>query len=528
MAAFKLPNWRLGKAGKILEKIARVMKTLNPVPNVGGLEISETALRFFAFRGGSIVTKSLRLPPGVIQGGRVGDRQSFIEALKSLRAQAGPLSKPLHAVVLLPPAAVYAEAFRLPDLSDEKLAEAAELNMQMLSPTDPNSTYMSAEKIGEIEETGGQVDLLGAFAEKNLVDEILTALEEGGFIVAAVEFPALAVARLVSRLSDTASRDPYLALQLTGDGLMIMILKNNRLYFSRFVSWMAMREELGRQALSEADLGNVVSREVQQVMNFWGSRWGHPLGEAVVVAEQLNEQIGKILTTMFSLNVREVVIRELPNLPVIWWPSLGAALRGLVPRGEDAAISLTPATIKARYWSDRVLLFTGLWQKILILSFAFIFLVLVGFDLFLLGRERAAERAGEIVVVSPANMARLLELQEKAAEFNTLVGKASAAGGAIPRWVPFLTKLDALARGLVEFTQVSIQGRHIALAGTAGVEVAVIQFKDRLVGEKDFENISFPIASIKTSSREGVTFTLTFELASLTPLFGNSITPTSP
>ena len=107
-------------AEKLLKLFSLFLDKLSSRVGVGGLEISDSHLRFLRIIGGKFFHASLRLPPGIISEGKLLNRNFLLEALKSLRRQLG--AKPnevLPVIVSLPPASVFTQTFNVPDVVDE-------------------------------------------------------------------------------------------------------------------------------------------------------------------------------------------------------------------------------------------------------------------------------------------------------------------------------------------------------------------------------------------------------------------------
>ena len=64
--------------------LARWVRFLAPTPPLGGLEVSDGALRFLAIKSGSFLLASLRIPPGIVPRGEGNDRAHFVYALRDL------------------------------------------------------------------------------------------------------------------------------------------------------------------------------------------------------------------------------------------------------------------------------------------------------------------------------------------------------------------------------------------------------------------------------------------------------------
>ena len=99
----------------------------------------------------------------------------------------------MRVVVVLPAATVYTQSFDIPNVGEDKLIESADLNLQMISPMPKETAYMSFERL---QETPDRYELLGAFAERALVDRYWDILSQAKFPPIVFEFPGLALTRL--------------------------------------------------------------------------------------------------------------------------------------------------------------------------------------------------------------------------------------------------------------------------------------------------------------------------------------------
>src|SRR3989338_6417193 len=93
----------------------KIVKFLNPIPDIGGLEISDTAIRFIDLTHGKILRAAVNLPPGVVEGGEVKNRSALVAALKSLRRDLGIQEKVvINAIVTAASPHIYTQIFRVP------------------------------------------------------------------------------------------------------------------------------------------------------------------------------------------------------------------------------------------------------------------------------------------------------------------------------------------------------------------------------------------------------------------------------
>lgn len=507
----KQPDFKVlfGRAKDFLKKS---LALLNPKPAVGGLHVTDLALYFAVIKEGELVKASLRLPPGILAGGEIKDRASFIAALRALRGQVAPPKKPVYVVAVLPASIVYTQAFAVPALEGARLEEAVRLNLEMLSPIDPSRAVFGYQVLGEKAGETNQLELLGAFAEAERVNSFLGAFGEAGFVVTAAELPALSLTRVIAESENIPDADAHLVVSVAADGMEFSVFRNRALLFARFTSWQAAVLEFNGHALSAADFKEFLAREIEQVLNFYANRWGTSLNKAVIVGEQMREEIAGAIKERFFLEIEPIAMAKYGDLESRFWPAAGAAIRGLLPRPDDAFLTLTPAGVQTAYWNERALMFARLWQKALLISFAFVFAVAVAADSYL---ARVEQRARTTPVVKPAEFEEVTRLTAAAAEFNRRVALGAAARDEITDWLPLFGRLKQLAGGTVIFRELSVQKEQVTVSAAAPSQVAALNFKNKLALEKNFEGVDLPLASLTENADRTVSFSMTFKVKSL-------------
>ncbi len=207
---------------KIIES---VQKLLWPKVNIAGLEIKEGSIRIAKLDDGKLSQAAIVLGPGIIENGEIADKARLAENLRSLHGQFGKPDEKIPVIALVPSINIYTQVFNLPILSKGNLEEAAQLNLQSISPIDWNASYADWQQIGE-QEKEGKAELLGAFASKSVLDGYAKAVFAAGFIPVAVEFPALAIARTIKELAAGVDlENPQVVLNVGSDGINFMVLK---------------------------------------------------------------------------------------------------------------------------------------------------------------------------------------------------------------------------------------------------------------------------------------------------------------
>ena len=488
-------------------------KYLNPAPNIGGLEISDLTLRFAALENGRLRQGLVQLPPGIISGGKILDRAKAIAALRALHTQIASLKKILHVVVLIPTNNVYTQAFAMPLVPEKNVRETALLNLQSISPIDINSAYYDFQLIGENKK--GQLEAIGSFVNRAEVDELTSALKESGFSAVAVEFPALAVARLVKNYGAGLKPDsPYLAIYLGSDGPDLMVIKNGHLYFNYFNSWAAFQQEIGGRQITAADTQDFLARNVKQVMNFYTSRWGEPIQNVLIVDNPIAKEIIQNIQSNFGLAVQPFQIAKYGALSPLWYSVVGAMERGLIPRTKDTFISLTAVGVEQDYYRQLSIGFIRAWRNIIVGVVGFMLLALLVADSLLARAVVQGQRdlSGRALV----SLEEIQGLQNDVLKFNQAVDYAIASQAATSAWSGFFEKMRVLTGTQVSIRRIQVDPALSGLVlGKAVSDSAVIVFKNALSKEPNFKDVSLPLSNIKVNEDGSVSFSLNFKLTSL-------------
>ncbi|MDO8504567.1 MAG: hypothetical protein Q7S36_01815, partial [Candidatus Liptonbacteria bacterium] len=353
----------------------RILSFLRVKPVVGGLEISDSALHFAILSGKNLKSAGLRLPPGVVVGGQIKDREQFVGALRALHYQILGEEKNrnrISVIISLSSIGIYTQVFNLPMLEGESLEKAVELNIQMISPLDFAEAY-SGWQFAKKDTEKSRLEVLSAFVSRNVVDEFVSALGEGGFLAVAIESHALSLARLLKDAGkDFDATKPYIMLSIDGGGLDILIIRHEQLHFDYFNSWRDIQgdaKEISADAFKAA-----VIRSLHQVVNFSNSHWREPVTEILFTATGFKDEAVKIIEENFSLKTRTFELSMGQAVAPDWFVALGASARGQKPRRSDNEISLLGINAREEFGREQVLGFLRFWRILMPAAIA-IFLV---------------------------------------------------------------------------------------------------------------------------------------------------------
>ncbi|MDP3729338.1 MAG: hypothetical protein Q8R26_01090 [bacterium] len=508
------------------EKFTLFLKQLQllllPHAHAIGLEISDSVLRLVQIDMEVLHRALVVLPLGVIEDGKIKDRAQLVERLVELHTRFmndnAPRTIPflatsrqkLQVIVTIPAANVYTQLFSVPMLEQANLEEAALLNLQSISPINFNASYSDWEKVSEHEQDF-KYDVIGAFAQRAVVDEYVSALEEVGFEPIAVEFSALALTRTIKdAATDFDISKPHVVINVMSDGINFIVIKNGNLYFEYFTSWKLIQNDK-REILFD-DFRATIVREIKKVVTFYENRWATKLDQLLLVSEALIDEIAGFVQQDFNLPVVQLRLTKFSELSPAWFPVAGSALRGETARAHDRFISLLSVGTEQRYRDGSLMIFFRMWRNSILTTLGFLAIVFIIADSFIAGMEsRSAQQLEEVAAVSSGS--EIASLQSRVHIFNQLVNTVAVAKGESIAQSSFFSTLERLVGGQITLTRVAldVERSSVIMSGEAADESAAINFKNALIRE-GFRNVLMPLSSLKTNAQGKTVFSLTMEL----------------
>ena len=492
----------------------RIINLVRPRSTLAGLDISETAAHFILIENGVVVKSGIDLDIGTIQDGRVANKELFVRALRELRSSIGRSKEKLPVIASLPANNIYTHAFTLPLLAEASIPEAAELNLKMLSPIGANGAYSDWQDLHALDES--KLELLGAFAPKETVDEYLALLEAGGFAPMAVEFRGLALSRLIGAYGGLEPAVPHVVLAVASDGLDFLIIRDGNLYFDYFVPWSSVKSGLDKasQEMDSAAFSEMIVRETKKVSNFYVGRWGGQVKRLVLVTA-LYDQVAKAVQDAFpAIEILPLALQGLGDLAPSWYPACGSALRGLIGRSEDRLISLAPVGTEAQLANNDIKDFIKLWRNSIASVAVFLLAVFGGTDAFLHSVEAKLSAAMSVSAAAPESK-ETFRLLEQAKAFNAALEKALQARSKSADFLPDFQDITKISRdsGIV-LSRIFADGTRsaVAISGKAASESATVAFKTKLVDSGTFKDVKLPLSSIVSNADGSVSFTLSLNL----------------
>lgn len=500
----------LFKFKKIVEWFGYVLEKLSSRPPVGGVYVSSLGIQYISFEKEKPQTFFFRFPPGVIKNGRVQNSEEFVNVLKQIRevAHIKKKSQALQVIVTLPAEIVFTQSFEVPNVGEEKLEEAANLNLQMISPIQQDLAYMSWQLVKEGDD---RFELFGAFVEKAIIEDFRKVFEDALFHPIAFEFPALSLSRVVAKSINLKDK-PVLVIHISGDGINLSILRYNSLQFDYFRSWQSIQGE-GKQISRDA-FERVIIDEVQKVINFTLSRFKDMLDQVIVIAPGFEGDIQRILKGRFgNLGIIPFVLPSQEVTPS-WYVAYGSALRGGGDFSRDQYINLNYGMSADLFFEQYVLSFSKLWRNILGMVFLFFFILFFVSSLFLRGQLNNLSSEVNLSKVQ-VNEKEFSDIRAKALEFNTMVDairREPREGILFSNFIDYFTTLTSENSITIDRLELSSPTSPIQVSGRAPDSNTVVVFKNVLLKNERFTNVDLPLFGIRELPNNTVSFSLTFSI----------------
>lgn len=425
-------------------------------------------------------------------------------------------------ILTIPANNVYIQTFNVPNIGGDDLAEAADLNLRMVSPIDINTAYYGWQNTSSgFNVLADQSELLAAFIDRKISDDYVKAVQEAGYSIAAVESSTLSLSRSLYSNKLLKTETPYLIIQLESYGIYFVILRNHSVAFSFFSPWATAQGQ--GQAISLDNIKNLVEVEVRRLFNFYSSHWGGQINNIALITPALQNELSAAIKTSFPSITVEVINDETASAV------FGAALRGIVPRSRDRDISLNDVTAHEAYRGGQIFQYLELWRTVTIALFATLLIIFLGSDLYLrnvYGDESKSVGAS----LKQTETAQLTILQNSANQFNGMVASISTVQNDQTRVSWLVDDINVAASvDNVSLSRVSlqVQSQSGLIIGDAESEVVATDFKNKVSAIPQLDQVQMPFSSISLGADGLVNFTITFHVSGWAVPQGTYTPPTA-
>ena len=450
---------------------------------ISGLDIQDDAIRFVRLepekknRAERIAAaEEVKIPPGTVTDGTLNDVGSFIKALKKLKKKVP--KKFRHVVLSIPGDHVYSRIYMFPpSIQGKKLTETMQLTVGFQLPMKADEAYLDWQRIEQ--DVARNVVLLAA-AKRSTLDPFFSVLEKEGFKIVAVEFHALSVTRALKPEHD----EVLLLTEPRKEGLRVTAVERGTPWFRRLLS----NAHIDKDGLDQ---------ELDRIAEFYAAKYGSVAKRTPIDEAPLAAVFSKFKTT-----------KEAPG---VWIASVGAAMRGLLPRAQDTMISLTSVGTERAYELQRAVTFAGLFSNLVAGVSAFFVAAFVGAWLFMTSIEQ--QTLGEIEALNalPTTVV-VTDTYEEIQKHNALLMTSGSLLDSFLSWSGVITELSAVVGDDISVTNVSVgttRGKQ-ALTGIAKNRTAINTLKAAMEQSSSFSDVTSPLGNI--GQVDDIPFSVSFQL----------------
>lgn len=450
---------------------------------VGGIALSNTGVQLAFFKErtktspAEIVVDEEPFPEGAIVGGKICDKDAVSATLKTLFKRV-PNATSFY-VVSISPENVYAKVLAFPPtVTDDKLQGAVQLAIEWELPFKREDVYIDFEKLDNL----SQNEILLAACKKIVIDDYLLVLAHAGVNVVAIEWSTASIARAI-----THTKLPFItAIPDTKEDTITLFNEERLPCFTR---------TLPKEYIQNKES---IDEEIRKIRDYYESAQG-------VMPDFV------AWDTLSLAPEYEEIIRSTEHDTHRFFASIGAAVRGRLPREDDRHISLLPLNTQAMYESEKAIVFTAFLRNTTIGIACFFILAYIG--VWVLMSTLQANASKNVLTLSTSEGRALALLEEaKIKEFNEFVRVAGTISTQTPQWSPLIEELQSLTSDNITISSMLIGSPEspIHLTGVAKNRAQLNLFKKTLEQTGTFKDIVLPLANL--DQKENIPFSISISL----------------
>jgi|GEM_PF-6010409 Competence protein A. len=463
------------------------MNLLNIISNkkaIGGLEIADDGFRFSRIKKvDSDLTVELLFEEKISESdalaGETAITNKLIKFIKQHDLE--------YVIVSVPANHVYIKTYDFnPNLSSDKVNEAMHLNSDLQLPKKKEDIYCDWMTIGD-SETEGKTILL-AYILKSYVRSLISKIKNTNLKIIAIESHQLSLARSLKQDKDEVT----LVIERGAALVSFYLIKNHNVIFS--------------QSRPNELIGKNLHKEVDNVINYQDFQ-GVTVSSLVLIGPFSEAEIKKLPIKPNSLKL----IDELKSVKDSKWAiTLGAALRGAIPRKDDKIISLMSIDTEQAYHQEKANGTTTLIVSISITLSVFFAGVFLAAWYFMLALQNNYNQ--RISAWSNTSSESTTSISDKANTFNNLIGQTSALIKKEVAWSKIITEIKNKTTSNIIISNISIPGAstEISITGTAANREAINTLKTSFESSTIFTEINIPLNNLE--KKVNIPFSMTFKL----------------
>jgi Tfp pilus assembly PilM family ATPase len=451
---------------------------------IGGLEISDDNFRFSLLKKTKSELKiSLLIEEKINEKGVLINDASFIAKLLKFSKK----NRIEYVVVSVPADNTFVKTYNFPlVMSDEKINESIKLNVELQLPKKKEDIYCDWMKIEEKDDK----KVLLSYIQKDFINGLLEKINKAGLKIVAVENHPLSISRSIKQKTDEA----VLVVEKSLKTSSFSVIKNNKLIFSQ-------------PALNEK-IGNNLNKEIQKIINYHD--WINIEIKNLILLGNFNDQETKKLPLKAGTIEFVDELKQAPK-DTKWLITLGAALRGLMPRKEDKIISLMEIGTEKAYRQEKTDSTINFLISISVALSAFFIIAFTATWSIITVMQNNYNQRIQAFSLTPSSE-NDSTLSEKTTAFNDLMGQTGALIQQTPYWSKVISEIkDKNTDGIIiNNLSLSSASEQLSITGLATNREAINNLKKSFESSSLFSNINIPLNNL--GKKVDIPFSMTFKI----------------
>jgi len=264
---------------------------------------------------------SAGIPAGMIEDGRILEKEKVSEIIKKVIKNAGPKKINTKKVVCsLPESKAFLRIINIPKVNEEEAHEAVKWELEANIPLTSDQVYFDWQFL---EEQGGKQRVLTVAVSKEIVDDIVSVLTLAGLEVYGLEVESIACARSLNP-QKAGDKDISIVIDINTKKTSFIIIEGTIPCFTSSVPFSS-------EAISEVIVGkmNVSREEAEKIKSGRGIEFSLENSSVFNVVKPLLESLA--LEIEKTLDFYKSIAKESENIRRVVICGSGASIRGIVP-----------------------------------------------------------------------------------------------------------------------------------------------------------------------------------------------------
>lgn len=480
----------------------------------GGLEISDSWIRYVYLKDNEWNLIGFLIPQGVVVNGQIKNYELFVKILYELRKKifnGHDSKKILNVVVSLNSIDIYSQIFTLPIIEGANLEKAIKLNIKMLSPQEESKTYSSWQIINRDQKLM-RLEILSAFINKDIINDFKKAFYEAKFMPRSIESYSFSLVRFFSKkVKNFDLNKNYLIVNIDDSGIKSLIVRNGSLYFNYFSPWTEITKNEKQILWDNFEVGLI--RHIHQVFNFYNSRWADQIDGLFLLSSVFNKEIKNIINQNFPFPVLEIDLDFTGKIPLEWYVAIGAYLRSEIRTKDDNELNLLGSDASELFIKNQVIQFIKFWRVVLSSAVSLIILVFFISNIFLNNIINSLKlESANINLDKQASEVKIFN--QKISQFNNIVDLIKKVNSNYLFKYNIIKKInEKINNNSINLKNLSFDNQNllIKILATSENEENISKFKKDLEGDSFFRNINLPFSEIK-AHENGKVFSISFSI----------------